>query len=235
MKIWLSLLTLGLFSFSSAHADIQTLQQNLKTKYPEIQVKSVQNSPIKDVYEVYMGGRIVYTNEEAKYFFVGNLIDLKEQKNLTEERMQALKSIDVKSLPLKQAIKHVKGKGERVIYVFSDPDCPYCQHLEKELKNIDNLTVYLFLYPITRLHPNAESISQQIWCSKNQYQAWEDYLIDKKQPTSNKSCTNPIEKNIALAKSLEVDGTPTFFLQDGTRISGAREAGEIELLLKAVK
>lgn len=235
MKIWLSLLTLGLFTFSSAHADIQTLQQNLKTKYPEIQVKSVQNSPIKDVYEVYMGGRIVYTNEDAKYFFLGNLIDLKEQKNLTEERMQALKSIDVKSLPLKQAIKHVKGKGERVIYVFSDPDCPYCQHLEKELKNIDNLTVYLFLYPITRLHPNAESISQQIWCSKNQYQAWEDYLIDKKQPTSNKSCTTPIEKNIALAKSLEVDGTPTFFLQDGTRISGARETGEIELLLKAVK
>ena len=235
MKIWLSLLTLGLFTFSSAHADIQTLQQNLKTKYPEIQVKLVQNSPIKDVYEVYMGGRIVYTNEEAKYFFVGNLIDLKEQKNLTEERMQALKSIDVKSLPLKQAIKHVKGKGERVIYVFSDPDCPYCQNLEKELKNIDNLTVYLFLYPITRLHPNAESISQQIWCSKNQYQAWEDYLIDKKQPSSNKSCTTPIEKNIALAKSLEVDGTPTFFLQDGTRISGVREAGEIELLLKAVK
>lgn len=179
MKIWLSLLTLGLFTFSSAHADIQTLQQNLKTKYPEIQVKSVQNSPIKDVYEVYMGGRIVYTNEDAKYFFLGNLIDLKEQKNLTEERMQALKSIDVKSLPLKQAIKHVKGKSERVIYVFSDPDCPYCQHLEKELKNIDNLTVYLFLYPITRLHPNAESISQQIWCSKNQYQAWEDYLIDR--------------------------------------------------------
>lgn len=235
MKIWLSLLTLGLFTFSSAHADIQTLQQNLKTKYPEIQVKSVQNSPIKDVYEVYMGERIVYTNEEAKYFFVGNLIDLKEQKNLTEERMQTLKSIDVKSLPLKQAIKHVKGKGERVIYVFSDPDCPYCQNLEKELKNIDNLTVYLFLYPITRLHPNAESISQQIWCSKNQYQAWEDYLIDKKQPSSNKSCTTPIEKNIALAKSLEVDGTPTFFLQDGTRISGVREAGEIELLLKAVK
>ena len=235
MKIWLSLLTLGLFTFSSAHADIQTLQQNLKTKYPDIQVKSVQNSPIKDVYEVYMGGRIVYTNEDAKYFFVGNLIDLKEQKNLTEERMQTLKSIDVKSLPLKQAIKHVKGKGERVIYVFSDPDCPYCQNLEKELKNIDNLTVYLFLYPITRLHPNAESISQKIWCSKNQYQAWEDYLIDKKQPSSNKSCTTPIEKNIALAKSLEVDGTPTFFLQDGTRISGVREAGEIELLLKAVK
>ncbi|WP_335956252.1 DsbC family protein [Acinetobacter bereziniae] len=235
MKIWLSLLSLSIFSFTSAHADIKTLEQNLKTKYPEIEVKSVQNSPIKDVYEVYMGGRIVYTNEEAKYFFVGNLIDLKEQKNLTAEREQTLKSIDVKSLPLKQAIKHVKGKGERNIYVFSDPDCPYCQHLEKELKNVDNVTIYLFLYPITRLHPNAENVSQQIWCSKNPYQAWQDYTLDKKQPSSTKSCTTPVEKNIALAKTLNVDGTPTFFLQDGTRISGARDAGEIELLLKAVK
>lgn len=55
MKIWLSLLSLSIFSFTSAHADIKTLEQNLKTKYPEIEVKSVQNSPIKDVYEVYMG------------------------------------------------------------------------------------------------------------------------------------------------------------------------------------
>ncbi|WP_151804130.1 DsbC family protein [Acinetobacter bereziniae] len=235
MKIWLSLLSLSIFSFTSAHADIKTLEQNLKTKYPEIEVKSVQNSPIKDVYEVYMGGRIVYTNEEAKYFFVGNLIDLKEQKNLTAEREQTLKSIDVKALPLKQAIKHVKGKGERTIYVFSDPDCPYCQHLEKELKNVDNVTIYLFLYPITRLHPNAENVSQQIWCAKNPYQAWQDYTLDKKQPSSTKSCTTPVEKNIALAKTLNVDGTPTFFLQDGSRISGARDAGEIELLLKAVK
>lgn len=143
MKQWLSLLTISIFSITSAHADISTLKQNLKTQYPEIEAKSVNTTPIKDIYEVYMGGRIVYTNEDAKYFFVGNLIDLKAQKNLTEERQSALTAIDVKSLPLNQAIKHVKGKGERVIYLFSDPDCPYCQHLEKDLKNIDNLTIYL--------------------------------------------------------------------------------------------
>lgn len=235
MKTWFSALTLSLFGFTAAHADMQTLEKNLKAKYPEIEIKSVNTTPIKDIYEVYMGGRIVYTNEDAKYFFVGNLIDLKEQKNLTEEREAILTAIDVKSLPLDQAIKHVKGKGERVIYLFSDPDCPYCQHLEKELKNVDNLTIYLFLYPITKLHPNASNIAQQIWCSQDQYQVWQDYLIDKKQPKPVKACTTPIEKNIALAKKLSVDGTPTFFLKDGTRISGARDAGEIELLLNSEK
>ena len=235
MKQWLSLLTISIFSIASAHADISTLKQNLKTQYPEIEAKSVNTTPIKDIYEVYMGGRIVYTNQDAKYFFVGNLIDLKAQKNLTEERQSALTAIDVKSLPLNQAIKHVKGKGERVIYLFSDPDCPYCQHLEKDLKNIDNLTIYLFLYPIKSLHPNAEKIAQQIWSSKDQYQAWQDYLIDKKQPALVKTCTTPIDKNIALAKKLEVDGTPTFFLKDGSRISGVRDAEEIESLLKSIK
>ena len=232
MKKWLAPLALSLFTLTSAHADIQNLEKNLKAKYPEVAVKSVKTTPIKDIYEVYMGGRIVYTNEDAKYFFVGNLIDLKEQKNLTEQRESVLTAIDVKSLPLNQAIKHVKGKGERVIYLFSDPDCPYCQHLEKELKTIDNVTIYLFLYPIKSLHPNSENIAQQIWCSKDQYQVWQDYLLEKKKPDSVKACSNPIEKNIALANKLEIDGTPTFFLKDGTRISGARDTDEIEDLLK---
>lgn len=235
MKAWLSILTLSLMTLNTAHADIQKLEQNLKTKYPEIPVKSVHSTPVKDMYEVYMGGRIVYTNEDAQYFFVGNLIDLKQQQNLTEAREQILNRIDVKSLPLEQAIKNVKGTGERVIYLFSDPDCPYCQHLEKELKNIDNVTIYLFLYPITRLHPNAATIADQIWCSKDQYQTWQDYTVDKKQPAKVKACKTPIEKNIQLAKKLEIDGTPTFFLKDGSRISGARDASEIELLLKALK
>lgn len=235
MKIWFSSLALSFLTFSTAHADIKTLEQNLKNRYPEIEIKSVNTSPLKDIYEVYMGGRIVYTNEEGKYFFVGNLIDLKEQKNLTEEREQALTAIDVKTLPLNQAIKHIKGNGERVIYLFSDPDCPYCQHFEKELKQIDNITIYLFLYPIKSLHPNSENIAQQISCAKDQYQTWQDYLIDKKQPAKVKACSTPIDKNIALAQKIEVDGTPTFFLKDGSRISGARDAEEIERLLKAVK
>lgn len=232
MKTWFTALSLSLFTMTMSHADIQTVEKNLKQNFPDIPVKSVKNSPVKDVYEVYMGGRIVYTTDEAKYFFVGNLIDLKEQKNLTEESIQVLSKIDVSKLPLDQAIKQVKGKGERVIYLFSDPDCPYCHKLEQELKKIDNVTIYLFLYPIATLHPNAVEISNKIWCSKQPYQAWLDYTIDKKQPVASKNCTSPVTKIAALGKMLEVEGTPTFFLKDGTRISGVRSAEELEKILK---
>lgn len=232
MKTWFTALSLSFFALTTSHADIKTVEQNLKQNFPDIPVKSVKTSPVKDIYEVYMGGRIVYTTDEAKYFFVGNLIDLKQQKNLTEESMQTLSKVEVAKLPLDQAIKHVKGKGERVIYLFSDPDCPYCQKLEHEIQKIDNLTVYLFLYPIPSLHPNAVNISNQIWCSKKPYQAWLDYTLEKKQPTNSKTCSTPISKIAALGKQFDISGTPTLFLKDGTRISGIRSAEELEKVLK---
>ncbi len=235
MKSWLSVLLLSIATLGTAHADIATVQKNLKTNFPDIPVNSVNTTQFKDIYEVYMGGRIVYTNDDAKYFLVGNLIDLPNQVNITEQRQQVLSSIDVSKLPLNQAVKKVKGKGQRVIYLFSDPDCPYCKKLEAELDKVDNLTIYLFINPITSLHPTADKTSKQIWCSSKPYQAWTDYTLKGIAPTAKDSCKNPIDKNLELAKKLEVTGTPTFFLKDGRRISGALPATELEMMLNEIK
>lgn len=80
MKTKLATLMLSLAFFGSAHADVKTLEQNLKTNYPDLPVKGVYQSPVAGIYEVYTSGRIVYTNQDAKYFFVGNLVDIKQQK-----------------------------------------------------------------------------------------------------------------------------------------------------------
>ena len=235
MKFLFSALTLSLFSISLSHANIATVQQNLKKNFPDIPVQSVQTTPLKDIYEVYMGGQIVYTDDDANYFFIGNLIDNKNQKNLTEDSLQKLEKIDVSTLPLDQAIKHVKGNGQRVLYLFSDPDCPYCQRLEKQMASVDNVTIYLFLYPLKGLHPNAEKMATQIWCAKDQYAAWEDYLLNKKQPTKSASCQTPIQKNLELGKRLKISGTPTMFIKNGNRITGAVEADELNQLLDKTK
>lgn len=235
MKKFLSVLSACLFSVTLAHANQATLEENLKANFPTIPTTVVGTTPVPNIYAVQVDGGLVYTDENARYFFVGNLIDFQEQENLTAKEQQKLNRIDVSKLPLENAIKHVKGNGERVLYVFSDPDCPYCKKLEKSLTNIDNVTIYTFLYPLVTLHPNAEKVSTQIWCSKNSYNAWEDYMINNRKPNGSLTCKNPIKANIELGKSLKVSGTPTFFLSDGQRISGGREAAEIEALLKTVK
>lgn len=233
IKTLLSALTLSLIGLQTVHADSKTLEQNFKKNYPEIAVKSVSPSPLPGIYEVYAAGKIIYTDETAKYLFFGNLLDVQNKKNLTEDRLAELSKIDIKQLPLDQAIKYVKGKGERTLYVFSDPDCPYCQKLEQHMTSVDNVTVYLFLFPLKKLHPQAEAVANKIWCSKNQYEAWEDYMLHRKAPKSAAQCETPIQKNLALGQKLQIDGTPTLFLQNGMRLSGSpQNAEQIEQLLQ---
>lgn len=233
IKTLASALAFTLFGSAIVHADSKTLEQNFKKNYPEIPVKSVTASPLPGIYEVYAAGKIIYTDETAKYLFFGNLLDVQNKKNLTEDRLAQLSKIDVKQLPLDQAIKYVKGKGERTLYVFSDPDCPYCQKLEQHMTSIDNVTVYLFLLPLKKLHPQAEAVANKIWCSKNPYEAWEDYMLHRKAPGNTAQCKTPLQKNLALAQTLQIDGTPTLFLQNGMRLSGSpQNAEQLEQLLQ---
>ena len=170
------------------------------------------------------------------YLFIGQLVDPKNQKNLTEKRLIEFNKIDVKQLPLEQAIRYVKGDVKRTLYIFTDPDCPYCQKLEQYMTAIDNVTVYLFPFPLKTLHPQAEEIANKIWCAKNQYEAWEDYMLHRKAPKNSGQCSTPIQKNLILGQKLQINGTPTLFLKNGVRIAGMpQNVEQIEQLLNSVE
>ncbi len=232
MKKLLSTLSLSLCMIGLSHADQNSLEAKLKEQYSQFSPSVIGESPIKGIYEVMLGSEFIYTDENARYFFIGNLVEPVTGKNLTEERKKELSTIDIAKLPLDQAIKHVKGKGERKIYIFSDPDCPYCKKLEQSLADLDNVTIYIFMYPLTSLHPNAATVAKQIWCSKDRYKAWQNYMVENKKPTASVDCKNPIDKNIALGNTLRVSGTPTSFLQNGERLTGALDLNSIEKALQ---
>jgi hypothetical protein len=62
--------------------------------------------------------------------------------------MAKLNEVKFDNLPFENAIKFVKGNGSRKLAVFSDPECPFCKKFEQELTKVDNITVYIFPYPI---------------------------------------------------------------------------------------
>lgn len=101
------------------------------------------------------------------------------------------------------------------------------------MTSIDNITVYLFLFPLKKLHPQAETVANKIWCAKNQYEAWEDYMLHRKLTKNSGECKTPIQKNLDLGQSLQINGTPTLFLQNGSRISGIpQNADHLEKILQ---
>jgi len=178
---------------------------------------------------------MAYTDAEARYFVFGHLYDMQQQVDLTAQRLkeqQENQRIAYSVLPLRHAIKTVKGDGSREFAVFSDPNCPYCQKLESEIAGLDNVTVYTFLYPV--LGEDSTSLAIAIWCASDPTVAWRDFMLDRTRPALT-SCLTPINDNIALGSSLGVNGTPTLIAKDGRVLHGAVNAEKIQAWLGEVK
>lgn len=232
LKKIISIALMGAFS-TIAIADEASVKKAVEAAYPKFKVEKVTKTPYAGLYEVFMGGQIIYTDEKLTFLIAeGRLVDPKTKKDITGERLEELTKIDFASLPLEQAIKVVKGNGSRKLVVFSDVDCPYCKRLERnEIANITDVTVYTFLYPIEQLHPDAANKSKLIWCAKDRVKAWDNWILRDQLPSTAATCDVPIEKVGQLAKKIGVSSTPTLIFADGKRMLGAQPYKEIERML----
>lgn len=212
---------------SSALAETaRDVEKRLKKQYPATNITAVRESKVKGIYEVIMGRNVAYTDKSGRYMIFGHLFDMVEQRDLTAEVLDNLNRVDASMLPKADAIKTVRGKGERALFVFSDPDCPYCKRLEEELANVDNVTVYTFLYPLEALHPDARRKAVAIWCAKDKTKAWEEFMLKGTLPEIQE-CENPIDRNLRLGKALGINGTPTLIFSDGVIVPGVIPSVEI--------
>jgi len=234
----LSALTLTLSlsaSISFADSVENTIKKNLSERLPQLpRIDEITKSPMNGLYEVRLDEtEIYYTDAEGNFLIQGNLIDTRSRKNLTEERIDKLLAVSFDSLPLKDAFTMVRGNGRRKIAVFEDPNCGYCKRFERDLQKIDNITVYLFLYPI--LSADSMEKSKNIWCAKDKSKIWQDWMLKGQSPSSLNCESSAMLRNLEYGKKHKITGTPTILLADGTRVPGAIEARELEKLLMDMK
>lgn len=197
-------------------------------------VQSVVKTPYSGLFEVRVGNDILYTDAKAQYLFVGRVIDTKTFQDYTKDRIDEISKIKFSDLPLESALKTVKGNGARKIAVFEDPNCGYCKRFRNTLQDVDNVTVYTFMYNI--LSPDSAVKSKNVWCSADRAKAWDDWMLNGKQPaTAAESCTTPNDKIFALGQQMKITGTPTIFFADGSRIPGAVDAKALEAKLASLK
>ncbi len=215
-----------------------TIKQALESRYPGTRVLEVKPSAMPGLYEVYLGNELVYADASGDYLVGGPLVDTQTHQNLTEARLNDYGKVDFNTLPLQQAIKVVKGNGSRQFAVFSDPDCPFCQELEKTLLKVTDVTMYVFLFPIAALHPQATAKAHAIWCAKDRAQAWSQWMHEKQLPDikANTVCSgDPVAELQKLGEQLHVNSTPTLFFASGKRVAGALPLDELQRLLSAAR
>jgi thiol:disulfide interchange protein DsbC len=201
---------------------------------PDAKVESVTKTPYSGLYEVQVNGDIIYTDVKAQYLFVGRVVDTKTYQDYTKARLDEINKVSFADLPLNLAMKNVKGNGKRVIAVFEDPNCGYCKRFDQSLKDVDNITVYTFLYNI--LSPDSITKGRDVWCAADRNKAWDDWMLNgKAAPTAPDNCSAPHEQVLALGKRMKITGTPTIIFADGSRVPGAIDAKALEAKLATLK
>ena len=228
--IILSALMLATFS---VHAGEKEIRKAFQSSFPGMEVGSISKTPYGGLYEVVVDGQAAYTTSDGKYLILGNVIDLKNKRNLTAARNAKLSEVKWSSLPLQNAIKEVRGNGSRKVAIFSDADCPYCRKMEVEVEKLTNVTIYTFLYPVEGLHPEAVPTSKRIWCESDRLKAWKAYMLRGEMPKSKGDCPNPVDETVELGAKLKVSGTPTIILENGQRIPGLVPADKLDQMLTA--
>lgn len=213
MKPLSCLVLLSLFVANAAFASEASIRSAMQKRFPYQKLISVTKTPYSGLYEVVFEDQLVYTDEKLNYLFSGNVIDMRTMQNLTEAREKELYAVNLDTLPLSQAIKSVRGNGQRKLVIFSDPNCSYCKSLEKEMANLTNATVYIFPIPI--LNGSEEKI-RAVWCSPDRLKAWEDMMLKGVAPASEKKCDTAVLTEFSqLAKIRRISTTPTLIFEDG--------------------
>ena len=229
------LASLLLMSSHPLMAQDANLKKTLADRLPSLpKIEEISKTPMPGVFEVRVqGNELFYTDAKGDFLIQGALIDTKQKRNLTEERTDKLSAVAFDSIPLKLAFTQVKGNGKRKLVVFADPNCGYCKRFEKDLQRIDNVTIYHMLYPV--LGEDSKTKSRNIACAKDRAKTWNDWMLQGVTPPTVACDNHNIDAIVDFGKKNRINGTPTLFVADGTRVPGAIDAAQVETLLNSVK
>ncbi len=203
------------------------LKELIKT---EFKILEIREAPVEGLWEVVseigQDRMIVYIDKNSKFIFTGQILDRQTKRNITLDRLKEFRKVDPHRLPLENAIS--MGEGKRKLYVFTDPQCHFCSQLHQELKLVNDLQVFFFLFPLS---PASYEKAKSIWCSQDRLKALEEGYNGKESGPS--SCNaSAIDRNLELGRRLLITSTPTLLFQNGKVTEGYVLPDALENLLK---
>ncbi len=107
--------------------------------------------------------------------------------------------------------------GNKTVYMFSDPDCPFCKQAREKLRNYKGeYRVVVKYFPLEQIHPGAtkKAIGEQAeWLKNNRKDLGKEADIFKE-------AEQMVEEDIAEGRKAEITGVPTYVMEDGTLKQG---------------
>lgn len=196
------------------------LADKLKAVLPEAKVTRIQPAAVPGLYEVVLGNDIVYISKDGRYALTGDLRDLDQRRNLTEEHRGQARLDAFKSLKPDTMIEFAPAKTKYFVYVFTDVDCTYCRKFHKEVATLNQAGIAVRYLAFPRAGIGSESYQKtvSVWCAKDRKAALTNAKNGEQIPAAN--CPNPVTEQYELGKAMGVRGTPTIILANGQELGG---------------
>ncbi len=217
-----------------ADADAK-IKARLEKLLPEHRIDSIDQTPIKGLFEVIMGPEVIYVSGDGKYMLQGTLVDLANRKDLTEPSRAKARKQAVDRIGEDRMVIFAPDKYEHTITVLTDIDCGYCRKLHREIADYGAAGIrvrYLF-FPRAGVDSDSYEKAVAVWCADDRNQAMTDAKAGKSLET--KSCENPVGDHMQLGKRLGISGTPTILLENGDVLGGYVPAKDLAATLDTKK
>lgn len=205
----------------AADASLAAVKEKLAKRVPEVPTDTLRRSTtLPGWYEVEHNMQLLYISADGKHALAGDLIDLESKTNLTAQWREQHATKLISAVGEQNMIVIGPADAKRTITVFTDVDCPYCVKLHQDVPelNKNGVKVRYLLFP--RGGPGSETYrrSVAVWCSADRVKAVGIAKAGGK--LDMKTCSNPVDSHYKLGLQLQVNGTPTIFLDDGKTLGG---------------
>ena len=196
------------------------LRRSINDVFPGVEISRIKPAPIPGLYEVMLGTDVIYLSEDGRYILQGDLIDLGNRVNLSEQERAAARRQILESIPASETIDFAPSTPEHTVYVFTDITCGYCRRFHRDMAELNNKGVAVRYLAFPRAGIGSESFKEMesVWCAADPNSAIT--LAKQGSEVIPAQCDNPVKRQYELGQSLGVRGTPAIYLEGGQELPG---------------
>jgi thiol:disulfide interchange protein DsbC len=208
--------------FPAAVAEGASVEEAIAAKIPGVEAKDIRPTAVPGLYEVAVGAQVVYISADARYMLRGELVDMMNGQNLTEQRLGELRLAALKGLDEKRMVIFPASQQKHVVTVVTDIDCGYCRRLHREIHQYNDLGItvrYMFM-PLAGRGSDSWAKAEAVWCSPDRNDAMTRAKLGEEIKMPRPCVNTPVADHHRAAQELGVRGTPAIITADGELIGG---------------
>lgn len=234
------LLTAGLFTGAPLLAEEDAALEEVRAKvdemFPLIRPEHVNRSPVEGWFTVQKGSIVAYVSADGRFLLQGDLIDLDQNVNLTEQSRAHARRDLMGSLADDQLIVFTPPEVKHSVTIFTDVDCGYCRKLHSEIDDYlaAGIEIRYMLYPRNGPRSPSWGTAEKVWCATDRNHALTAAKLGR-DFTSNTCDASVVSEHYAMGQDVGLSGTPAIVFDDGTLVSGYLPAPALEGRLQAVQ